>query len=72
MATLTDAQVQTIAQLNSAVLVIEAQKSGITRLIGDVDNLPFVALSAAETAPVFAAIAAAYRARIAAIEAGSP
>jgi hypothetical protein len=72
MATLTGAQVEMVSQLNSAILVIQSQNVGITRLIGDVDNIPFTPLTAAETAPVFAAIEAAYRARIAAIEAASP
>ena len=66
---LTDEQTQLVSILQSATLVIDAQTTGITRMIGDVDNIPFVPISAAESAPIFAAIGAVYKARIAAIQA---
>ena len=64
---LTDEQTQLVSILQSAILVIEAQATGITRMVGDADNIPFVPITASESGPVFAAIGAVYQARIDAI-----
>lgn len=64
---LTDEQTQTVSILQSAILVMGAQSTGITKMVGDRDNIPFVAITAAEAGPVFAAIAGAYQARVDAI-----
>ena len=64
---MTSEQIEKISILQSAILVIDAQTTGITRMIGDVDNIPFIPISGAEAVHVFASIGAVYQARIDAI-----